>query len=247
MKKPYTNNLLDADHAVEDYLSTLLHDDKKNTPMESAIAENLPPVILPDIGLESVTESITAEEGRFIDDTDTLVADSNPLNTEKNELSHSIPHNESAIDKSSDYDFPMQCLMFKVNDVQLALPLMELESVQPWIDKLTRLPRSPNWCVGVFNYRNQNISVADTAKLLNINTQSTHDSGKHILVLANLGWGISCDQLGSVINIHQEDVKWAQTDKQSLALGVLKSSLAQLLDPSEIGQYLNCDGAETKK
>jgi len=239
MKKYHNNSLLEADLAVEDYLDTLLQEVTDSTEAESQLKDRKSVVLLPELDLRAAIESI-AEDKEEVKPTESTKP------AEK-----SIPVNDSAEnsptaitelgdnDKTSSYDFPMQCLMFRVANVQLSIPLIDLGSVQPWTDNLTRLPRSPDWCAGVLSYRDKNISVVDTAKLLSMNNNNGESGIRHVLVLAHGDWAISCDQLGSVIYLQREDVKWLERGSQSLALGTIKESLAQLLDPAELMQRLS--------
>ena len=76
--------------------------------------------------------------------------------------------------------------------------------------------------------------MVDSASLLNIQNATQSNNERHILVLADEGWGITCDQLGDVIQLQQEDVKWSGLNADSLLLGTIKQSLAMLLDPNNI-------------
>jgi chemotaxis signal transduction protein len=104
---------------------------------------------------------------------------------------------------------------------------------------MTQLPQAPDWFLGLLKYRDTNVRVVDSLKLLGIKKGSALDTPRHILVLAQGQWAISCDQLGEVISLQAGDIQWYGTVNKSLMLGTIKQSLAQLLDPDQIVKYLN--------
>ena len=61
---------------------------------------------------------------------------------------------------------------------------------------------------------------------------------RHILVFADEDWAITCDHLGEVIRLVEDEVQWSRSD-HGLALGTIRESLAVLLDPQRLLKQLD--------
>jgi purine-binding chemotaxis protein CheW len=144
-----------------------------------------------------------------------------------------------AADVRTRYDFPMQCLMFNVAGIDFSLPLIEMGSVLACSHNLTRLPGSPPWFLGLLQHRDRNIRVVDSARLLRLERSDPDETGRHILVFGESEWAMTCDQLGQVVRLQEEDIQWKAPSKKSLSLGTIRSSLALLLDPAKLLAYLD--------
>ena len=126
--------------------------------------------------------------------------------------------------------FPLNCLMFRVADYALAMPLVQMRGVFPWNDKLTRLPHSPDWLLGLTRHRNRKLSVIDSTKILGLSPLLTV-LPKYILVLDDDEWAMTCTELGAVVKLKYEDIQWRKNISSQIALGTIRNSLACLLSP----------------
>ena len=129
--------------------------------------------------------------------------------------------------------FPIQCLMFKVGDNMLSIPLTELNSVVQWQHKLTHLPDEPDWMLGIFRHRDGNVRVINSAAILQIKREEDIHYG-FVLVLGDEKWGISCDQIDKVMTLNYDDVQWHKNQSNRMALGTIRSSLSTLLSSQGI-------------
>lgn len=226
-----SNNLLKPASAVEDYFDSLLQE-------STAEAESVRPVqlksnllVLPEIVEEQETfeEEIRAEP---IAPRDEVGVEEAPAVT----VETVAPFETSA--ESMVYDYPLQCLMFKVANNLLSLPLISMGSVLPWQEQLTRLPESPDWLLGILQHRERNIRVVDAASVLGIDNRSTEKAYRHVLIFADEDWAITCDDLGDVIRLDEDEVQWSRSD-QGVSLGTIRKSLAILVDPLRLLKQLN--------
>ena len=227
MMKKKDSNLLNPEQAVENYLDMLLQEasevQEKSKPM--AVKNNV--VLLPDLEIPD----IEPEE---------QVA---PVASVEKEIKHEAfvePEEKRALpeDRRQDFSYPIQCLMFKVSGTQLSIPLIEMGSVLPWVDKMTKIPSSQSWSLGVLQHRDRNIRVVDTARLLNINKKTETGHPGHILVFGDSDWALSCDFLGEVAYVESDDIQWSGPKSKGLSMGTIKGTLAQLLDPVKIISHL---------
>jgi len=232
MLKKDNKNLLSAGAAVEDFLDTLLRQsteefEKPEPPEPRPLKSKI--LLMPDLELvPEEPEAVTVE---------TDIVEQKETTEEKQGLQDSVE--DIAPDESPVYTFPLQCLMFTVGQNQLSIPLIDLGSVLPSGGRLTQLPDSPDWFLGLLQHRERNIKVVDTAKILNIRVPQQEGENRHILVLGDEGWAISCDKLGEVLKLDKEDIQWSKQDSMGLSLGTIRQSLAILLDPYKILRQLN--------
>ncbi len=56
-----------------------------------------------------------------------------------------------------------QCLLFNVQGLTLAVPLVELSGISQWDGAITSLPGKPDWFLGLLNYRGRQAGIIDTA------------------------------------------------------------------------------------
>ena len=221
MMKKKDNNLLNPEQAVESYLDTLLQEVSEQQVKAEPLALKDNIVLLPDL---EIPEVVDQEES---------VPEPKPLQEPETQ-----PEPELVSERRQDFTYPIQCLMFKVAGTQLSVPLIEMGSVLPWTDKMTQIPSSQSWSLGVLQHRGRNIRVVDTAGLLKIRTQSASGDAKHILVFGDGDWALSCDFLGEVVKVESNDIQWSGPKSSGLSMGTIKGTLAQLLDPVKIMKHL---------
>lgn len=232
MNKKDSNKLLSPSSAIENYFDNLLQEDCDETVATKQAVVNNSLLILP--GLEAELSKLSQTRfKRDIEIPETESKQPDDQDTNRLEDISELAHYSERI------KFPIQCLMFYVNDTQLSIPLIELLSVVSNVDNLTRLPRTPQWFLGLLQHRDSNIKIADSARLLSIHNQKDFNTDHHVLVLKDANWGITCDRLGEIIQLDADDVKWSMPGSAGLALGTIKKRLAMLLDPEKILYRLN--------
>ena len=243
MPKKSSNNLLNAESAVADFLDVLLQEATGIDPAAPPpVAEKAKVLLMPDIELTqppgSAPEPVDPLDVKPA--TPVVEAPVEPLRSEVvSEVEVPVDSTEAPPSGAQIYQFPLQCLMFSVGNNQLSIPLIDLGAVLPWKDKLTQLPHAPDWFLGILQHRDSNVKVVDTAKILQISVQPIDSENRHLLVFGDENWAISCDKLGQVLHLEQEDVQWSAGQTDSLTLGTIRDSLAIMLDPKKILQRLN--------
>lgn len=227
-KKSEHHNLLEPESAVENYLDTLLQEATEAENLVQPLKLKKTISLVPENTLQ-VTENIEPPEPANIEQPGVSATPVVDVHKQDNPALRS---------RSLDYAYPIQCLMFKVENNLLSIPLLDMGSVQPWDNNMTQLPRAAAGFLGLMKYRERNVKVMDTATILDIKQTSSSSQPKHILVFGDEEWAITCDQLGEVVYIESEDIHWSKPDAKSLALGTIKQSLALILDPRKVLQSL---------
>lgn len=127
-----------------------------------------------------------------------------------------------------------QALLFKVDGLTLAVPLVKLHSVIPWSDSITPLPNQPDWCRGIVRYREQNVKVVDTGRLVipeDKRAQLEPQPPKHVLIVGDGKWGLACTALGEVVKLEPDEVKWRSgSGRRPWLAGTVLGHLCALLD-----------------
>jgi len=214
--------LPDSQRALADYLDDMLHQATSEAPGKPVVDKEKPSLLV-----EQMLHNAAGAAAR--DAQQTAVTPAPVADTIPAPLKRAAP---------ADIDYPMQCLMFHVAGHLLSIPLIQLSSVVDWNDSITRLPQSPDWLLGLIKYRQSNLRIVDSRHLLGICYQ-TAGNPRHLLVLAEGGWAITCDQLGQVVNLEHADVQWKPGNGDSMVLGTIRDSLATMLNPPGIVQELD--------
>lgn len=142
-------------------------------------------------------------------------------------------------------DDTFQALLFKVNGLTLAVPLVELSGVQEWEgDKVTPLPGHVPWYLGLMPYRERTVPVVDTAQLVmpadrQANIRPWQERLRHVVFIADGAWGLACDELAEVVTLRPDEVRWrtSRTRRRWLA-GTVIEHMCALLDPPVFADVL---------
>ncbi len=242
MPKKSSNNLHNADSAVAEFLDVLLQEATEPPPAKPTLSEPARVLLMPDLELSPQALEIPAEKPQKKIPADTRPAEIVKQTTSRPQPQDSQPESVEPKSRSQDYAYPLQCLMFKVGQQSLSIPLIDLGSVQPFSERLTCLPDTPDWFLGIFQYRDGQVKVADSARVLDINETGGDSTPRHLLIFGDNEWAISCDKLGEVRQLQHEDIQWSLQSSQ-LALGTIRDSLAVLLDPEKILKRLQAHTA----
>ena len=246
MKKSETISLLKQTNALGSYLDDMLHDATRlaseiiDQPVEQPIKQQL---ILDALSEEAAIEDAVPKHQQVtaLDKTEEVeLADRFSIEIEPKAdvgLKEGLYSGKSfcQLDISQ---FPIQCLMFRVGLNLLSLPLVKMNGVLQWTDKLTRLPQSPDWVLGILKHRDTNLRVLDSSKLLGISA-TKGIKANHILILSDNVSAITCDNLEDVVTLEYNDIQWQPEAGNPLMYGIIRETLGYLLSPEAIIDSLN--------
>lgn len=151
---------------------------------------------------------------------------------------------EEAVPDWAQKDF--QCLMFSVSGLTLAVPLVKLNSVMPWTDKLVETPNQTDWYLGLVNNHGRNVKIIDTALMVlpenrhaDLSVDPKHRFS-HILLVNGSTWGLACDSIGDVIWLSADQVKWrSNKTKRPWLAGTAREHLCALMDTEVFADMIN--------
>ncbi len=152
-------------------------------------------------------------------------------------------------DISSLSDEVLECLLFKVAGfLTLAVPLVRLNGIMQWNGGATHIPGHADWFLGLVSNRGQQVKVIDIAKFVIPENHKSRQSVegernfKHMLLIDDGKIGLACDELGQVVKISHEKVRWRE-DRSSRPwlAGTLIEQMSALLDVEKFTEMLKDD------
>ena len=227
--------LVDQQEAIRDYLDALLQDI---------------PAFDDEPAAPTATQAVEPEKRPAPEELPTVAAV--PQEPEQEEVAEPLPEQPVA-EQEPEADEPierdaLQALFFDVGGLKLAVPLTELHSVVPWGDvDVTPMPRQPEWQLGLMRYRESNVRVVDTVNLVlppeKRQNQEAQAEPKHILVVGDGSWGITCHGIGDVVRLGADEVKWRRRGSARPWLaGTVIGHLSAVIDTGAFARMLQDRG-----
>jgi purine-binding chemotaxis protein CheW len=140
---------------------------------------------------------------------------------------------------------PFPCLLLKVQGLLLALPLVKLNRILPW-EQPTLIPGYAPWMLGALQQPGQarNLKVVDTAALVMPERAGQAASSvpgyQHIVMVGDGEWGLTCEDVSSIINIDPAKVRWrTNRTKRPWLAGTVIEHLCALLDAERLAEMLS--------
>lgn len=143
-----------------------------------------------------------------------------------------------------------QCLLFRVAGLTLAVPLARLNGVVPWDDgNLAEMPNHRAWFLGLSEHHGQRVKLIDTAAVVlpaeRYAQLGPADSGRltKVVMIDDHRWGLACEDVGEVITLTAEAVKWrTEKGRRPWLAGTVIEHMCALLDTEAFAMMLREDG-----
>lgn len=145
-----------------------------------------------------------------------------------------------------------QCLLFRVAGLTLAVPLARLSGVVPWDDAaLTEMPNHRTWFLGLREHQGQRARMVDVAAVVlpadKYAGLAPADSGRlgKVVMIDDNRWGLACEEVGEVITLSRDDVKWRTgMGRRPWLAGTVIEHMCALLDTDALARMLGEEGPE---
>ncbi len=155
-----------------------------------------------------------------------------------------------AADTEEETAGPLQVLLFQVAGLKLAVPLIELAGVIPWVDEaVTEMPNHSPWFLGLRDHQGQRVKLIDMAAVVlppdRFAALGAPDSGRlqRIVLIDEGRWGLACDGIGEVVTLPREGVKWRQAGgARPWLAGTVIEHMCALVDTSAFAKMLAEEG-----
>ena len=144
----------------------------------------------------------------------------------------------SVMPEWAQYEF--QALFFKVDQLILATPLVELSRTIKLERKPTKIPGQPSWFLGLLDEHDSRIGVLDTGQLiLGKNRGSLRDlverPFQRILITQDRKWGLACDEILSIGKLKPEKIRWRTVrQRKPWLIGTVINELAAVIDVKQL-------------
>lgn len=127
----------------------------------------------------------------------------------------------------------VECLLFDVQGLKLAVPLVHLGGVAKLEQDLTPIPGQAAWCLGVYRYQEQSIIVVDSARYLMPERcpKGVSLAPRYIIKLAHQPWALTCQGIVTTHGFIADEIKWrGENSKRPWLAGTIISEMCALLD-----------------
>lgn len=136
-----------------------------------------------------------------------------------------------------------ECLIFTVNGLKLAVPLVLLGSIHQIDRKFNALPGQYDWFIGILQTPNSgNIKVLDTGLCVmpERHNPALRESLAYVITIHGFSWGLACHQVEKSITLEPDQVKWrTQRGKRPWLAGTVLDHMCSLVDTDGFQDIIN--------
>ncbi|MBE0482270.1 MAG: chemotaxis protein CheW [Bacterioplanes sp.] len=129
----------------------------------------------------------------------------------------------------------VECLIFKVAGLKLALPLPMLGGVFNANDDVTPLFGQAKWSLGVWQSETDTLTIVDSARLIMPERGALlADQGyRYIIQLDRSPWALACQEICDTMTLKHDSIKWrGEGSKRPWLAGTVISEMCALIDVS---------------
>jgi purine-binding chemotaxis protein CheW len=138
-----------------------------------------------------------------------------------------------------------QALFFRVNQLILATPLVELSRTMKIDQKPAKIPGQPSWFIGLLEANDTRIGVLDTGQLIFGKMRGSKrnleiEPFQRILITKDSQWGLACDEILSIGKLKPEKVRWRTArQKKPWLIGTVIEELTAVVDVRQLAPTKN--------
>jgi len=145
------------------------------------------------------------------------------------------PTNESVAPVSDEI---VEYLLFKVAGfLTLSVPLARLNGIVKWDGEITPIPGHADWFLGLVSNRGRQVKVIDIAKFVIPENHKSRQAVaaerqfKHLLLVDGGKFGLACDELGQVLKLGTDKIRWRENrSSRPWLAGTIIEQMSALLD-----------------
>ena len=130
----------------------------------------------------------------------------------------------------------VECLIFSVCGLKLAVPLLFLGSVhEVEKDDVKPLMGQPKWYLGMLHTDESNLQVIDTSNfIMPEKGQNLSELGyKYLIQLEKTPWAIACQSIDDTVRLEASEIKWrGDRGKRAWLAGTVIEKMCALVDVS---------------
>lgn len=225
-----------VDHVLQDYLNQLLIVATEKPSVAKATPKVEVPVqevieVAVDVAVETEIQSwdIYPESTEALPETELIQTADNEIQIQESintpaQLSQQLDWNSSR---------GVDCLIFKVAGLKLAIPLPLLGGVYTVNNKVTPLFGQAKWSLGVWQSEDQKLTVVDSAQLImpERGVSLQEEGYQYLIQLDRAPWALACQEICDTRDLVSESIKWrGDTSKRPWLAGTVISEMCALID-----------------
>jgi purine-binding chemotaxis protein CheW len=246
--------LMDQQLALHSYLEEMLSEVPEYIE-ESTLARPRPVAVAPApeqvVVPEPVVAPVEVEVEAKVEPEVQVEAETRPVVTTEEKVQeesqveqvHATAVAEPVVPEWAEHEF--QCLLFNIAGIMLAVPLVKLNGVIPWSDKITPMPGHSDAFLGLLRHLGNNVKVMDAAQIIlpekqRVTLEKNPENRIEKIILMDEGrWGIACDEVGEVVTLNKSDVRWRTPQgKRPWLAGTVSERLCAVLDTDVFAEML---------
>lgn len=133
-----------------------------------------------------------------------------------------------------------QALFFRVDQLILATPLVELLKTIKIDKEPTKISGQPSWFMGLLDVKELRIGILDMGQLVFGKTKGQQRNLKtkpfeRILITLDGKWGLACDEVLSIGKLEPQNVRWRSTrKKRPWLIGTVIDELTAVIDVKQL-------------
>jgi purine-binding chemotaxis protein CheW len=137
----------------------------------------------------------------------------------------------------------VECLIFSVCGLKLAVPLLFLGGVHEVTrDQVRPLVGQPEWYLGMVHTGEHNLQVIDTANLImpERNQHLAEQGFKYLIQLEKTPWAIACQSIDDTVRLGASEIKWrGARGKRTWLAGTVIERMCALVDVNGLLHYVD--------
>lgn len=134
-----------------------------------------------------------------------------------------------------------QALFFRIGEITLATPVLDVRRIVAYDSATTALPNQPSWLLGLVENQGDTIGVMHTAELMLGRENIQHRDFdtrpyRHIIISRGGRYGFACDGVLEMVKLKPEEVRWrtTPTGHRAWLMGTVAKRLCVLVDLAEL-------------
>lgn len=218
-----THKIVHQELALDSYLRTLLEE----MPSEETEAIAQPPIEA------KKPEPVVREKPEFRETSRALA----PIPVEL-PLATNATKPLAIMPEWSQHEF--QALFFKIGQLILATPLVELSRTIKFNRSITKIPGQPSWFIGLLEDQQRKVGILDTGQLIMgasfANKRDLDEQPfRSMLITQDGNWALACDELLSIGKVQPDQVRWRTNRKQRpWLIGTVIEELTAVIDVKQL-------------
>jgi len=152
---------------------------------------------------------------------------------------------QSLTDQESWSSQGVECLVFNVCGLKLAVPLLFLGGVHEIIaSDVKPLMGQPSWYLGMVHTDEHNLQAIDTAKfIMPERNQNLSEQGfKYLIQLEKTPWAIACQSIDDTVRLEASEIKWrGDRGKRTWLAGTVIEKMCALIDVAGLLQSVELE------